>query len=147
MTTKLSTGLRNDMLVTDGLRQLLAAGFVKIYAGTEPATADAALGGATLLCTISISGGGTGINLDTTAAAGVVAKAPGEAWSGTNVASGTASFFRHVTASDDGTLSTTQRRIQGSIGLAGSDLNLSSVTLTSGAPQNIDFYNIALPTV
>jgi hypothetical protein len=147
MTVKLSTGLRNDLLVTDGLGNLMAAGFLKLYAGTVPATADAALGSATLICTISISGGGTGINLAATASAGVVSKATAETWSGTNAAAGTVTFFRYVAPGDDGTLSTTQRRIQGSIGLVGEDLNLSSVALSSGAPQNIDFFNIALPTL
>jgi hypothetical protein len=148
MTVKLSTGLRNGLLVTNGLKQLMAAGFINIYAGTVPASADAALGGATLLSVISISGGGTGINLATTAAGGVVSKASGETWSdSSNNASGTATFFRYVAPGDDGTLSTTQYRIQGTVGLAGEDLNLSSVTLSSGAPQNIDFFNIALPTL
>lgn len=147
MTVKLSTGLRNDLLVTGSLRSRMAAGFLKLYAGTVPATADASLGSATLICTISISGGGTGINLETTAASGVVTKETTETWSGTNAAAGTVTFFRYVAVGDDGTLSTTQNRIQGSIGLVGEDLNLSSVALSSGAPQNIDFFNIALPTL
>lgn len=147
MTLKVSTGLRNGVLVTGSLKSLLAAGFLKIYAGTEPATADAALGSATLLTTISISSGGTGINLDTTASGGVVTKAPSETWSGTNAATGTASFFRFVAPGDDGTLSTTQVRMQGTVGLAGADMNLSSVTLTSAATQTIDYFTVSLPTL
>jgi len=49
-----------------------------------PATADAALGSATLLCTVSVSGGGTGLNMDTTPSSGVLTKAAAEAWYGTN---------------------------------------------------------------
>ncbi|QRF60251.1 hypothetical protein [Variovorax paradoxus] len=141
---KLSTGLRNYMLDTGALKAALAGGEIRIYAGTVPDTADAALGGATLLCVVK--NGGAGINYDASAAGGVLAKAPGETWSGTNVATGTATFFRHVLASDDGTLSTTQRRIQGTLGTGGTDGVLTSVALVSGAPQAVDFYTTALPS-
>ena len=68
-------------------------------------------------------------------------------WSGVNVATGTATFYRHVGAADDGTLSTTQPRIQGTVGTVGAELNLSSTSLTTGATQTIDYYSIALPTL
>lgn len=145
MTMKASTGLRNGILGTNPLKTLLAAGFIKVYAGTVPTTADDALGSATLLCTISIGSSGTGINFDTAAASGVLSKAPAETWSGVNAATGTATFFRHVTSSDTGVLSTTQVRIQGEISSVGSDLNFSSTSLTSGGTQTIDYYSVALP--
>lgn len=146
MAYKVSTGLRNGMLAGSSLKEQLDAGFIKIYAGAVPATADDALGSATLLCTISLNSTGTGINFDTAAAAGVLAKAPAEVWSGVNTGTGTATFFRHVAAADDGTLSTTAPRIQGAVGTSGAEMNLSSVNLTSGATQTIDYYNAALPT-
>lgn len=52
MTIKASTGLRNSMLVTGSLRSLLNGGRINIYAGAAPATADADLGGATLLLSL-----------------------------------------------------------------------------------------------
>lgn len=145
MTMKASTGLRNGMLAANPLKTLLAAGFIRIYAGAVPASADDAIGSATLLCTISLNSTGTGINFDTAAANGTLAKAPAETWSGLNAASGTASFFRHVLSSDTGALSATALRIQGEIAAVGSDLNFSSTSLTSGATQTIDYYNVALP--
>lgn len=145
MTLKISTGLRDGLLVDGDLATLMAAGFIRIYAGTEPASANDAIGSATLLCTISNNSTGTGINLETAASAGVLSKETTETWSGVNAASGVATFFRHVGAADDGTSSTTQPRIQGSVGLGGADLNLSSVSLTSGATQTIDFYTVAFP--
>jgi hypothetical protein len=146
MALKGSTGLRNYMLDTGSLKAGFAAGFIKIYSGTPPAAADDAIaGGNTLLCTISSNGTGTGINFDTAAAAGVIAKAPGETWKGTNAASGTATFYRHVAAGDTGALSTTERRMQGTISTAGADMNLSSVALISGAEQKIDYYVVNLP--
>lgn len=144
MTIKISTGLSNSMLGANSLKTTMAAGFIRIYSGTEPATADAAVTG-TLLCTISIASGGTGINFDTAAAAGVLAKAPGETWSGVNAATGTAGYYRHVAAGDTGASSTTQARIQGAVGVTGSDLNLTSVSLVSAATQTIDFYTVAMP--
>lgn len=141
---KLSTGTRNHLLVTGSLKSALDGGLIKIYSGAEPATADEAVTG-TLLCTISNNSTGTGINFETAAASGVLTKETTEVWSGVNAASGTAGYFRHVASGDDGTSSTTQKRMQGSIAVAGADLNLSAVGLTSGATQTIDYYNVALP--
>ena len=101
MTVKISTGARNKVLDNGSWKALFAAGFLKIYTGAEPASPDDAVTG-TLLCTISISSGGTGVNFDTAAAAGVLSKAPAEVWSGVNAATGTAAYFRHVAAGDTG---------------------------------------------
>lgn len=147
MTFHVSTGLRNKMLDTGSFRTTMNLGFIKIYNGTVPATADAALSGNTLLCVISNNSSGTGLTMDTNAAAGVLAKAVAEVWSGVNVATGTATFFRHVAVGDDGTLSITQDRTQGSVATFGAELNLTSTTLTNGATQTIDFYVASLPTL
>lgn len=148
MTIKVSTGLRNKMLDTGSLKSRLALGFIKIYSGTEPATADAAVTG-TLLCTISVNGGGTGLSTEATAVSGVLAKAVAEVWSGPIVATGTAGYYRFSAAGDTGVSSSTEERIQGSVGLAGADLNLSSVALVTNASltaQTIDYYVLTLPT-
>lgn len=147
MTIKTSTGLRNKILDTGSLKSRLALGFIKIYSGAEPATADAAVTG-TLLSTISVSGGGTGLSLDTTAAAGVLAKSAA-VWSGAIVATGTAGYYRFSAAGDTGASSATEERIQGSVGMAGADLNLSSTALTINASlsaQTIDYFVVSLPT-
>ena len=146
MPLKSSTGLRNYMLDAGSLKAALADGLIKIYAGTIPATADAALGAATLLCTISDDATGVGIEFEVNAVDGAIAKKASEVWKGMNVASGTATFFRHVAPGDDGTASTTQKRLQGIVGVSGADLNLSSTILAEGAPQLITFYNASLPT-
>lgn len=126
MTVKASTGLRNKVLDTSPLKTVLASGFIKIYSGPEPADADAAIaGGNTLLCTISVNSGGTGLTFAASAASGTIVKNASEVWSGNNVASGTATFYRFVTAADTGVLSTTEARLQGSIGLAAADMVFS----------------------
>ncbi|MNY26269.1 hypothetical protein D3C86_1601070 [compost metagenome] len=48
-------------------------------------------------------------------------------------------------SADDGTASTAAVRIQGTVGLAGADMNLSSVALVSGATQSLNFYSVAMP--
>ena len=147
MALKTSTGLRNRVLSGGSLKSLLDGGRINIYAGTPPATADDAVGGATLLCAITLNSTGAGINFDTAAAGGVLQKAPGEVWSGANVTGGVAAWYRHVAAGDGGTLSTTAPRVQGLVGVAGADLNLSSVSLIAGATQTIDYYSLAWPTL
>lgn len=145
---KVSTGLRNKVLDTGSLRSRLNLGFICIYSGAEPATADAAVTG-TLLCTISVSGGGTGLSFDAAAANGVLAKSA-EVWSGAIVATGVAGYYRFAAAGDTGAASTTEERIQGSVGLAGADLNLTSTSLTTNASltaQTIDYYVVSLPTM
>jgi hypothetical protein len=144
---KFSTGLRNKMLDTGSAKSILALGPIKIYAGTVPADADAAIGSATLLTTLTVSSGATGLSLAASAAGGVIGKAA-ETWSGVNAATGTATFYRHVAVGDDGTASTTQDRIQGTCGLAGADMNLTSTGFTSGATHTHNgAYNISLPTL
>lgn len=145
MTFKVSTGLRNGMLGTDSLDGLMSGGFIKIYNGVEPASADDALSGNTLLCTISVDDSGTGLTFDAPTG-GVLPKAAAETWEGTNAASGTATFYRFVLTGDTGALSTTEKRMQGSIGLAGADMNMTSVTLVAAAVQPINYFVVALPT-
>jgi hypothetical protein len=147
MTFKASTGLRNNLLKGNDLYTQLLAGFINIYSGSVPATADAAVTG-TLLCTISINSTGAGINLENSApSGGVIVKETTEIWSGVNAATGTATYYRHVGSADTGALSTTQPRLQGAVGVVGAELNLSSVSLVAAATQTIDFYSIALPTL
>lgn len=143
MTLKISTGLRTAVLVTGSLKAALDAKLVYIYGGAVPADADAALGSATLLCTISVGGVGTGVTFESTPVDGALVKTAAETWSGTNAATGTATFWRIAASADDGTASTTAVRVQGTFG--GSSGLLSNPALTSGAPQTIDNCSIALP--
>jgi hypothetical protein len=146
MAFKESTGIRNANLVTGSITSLLNGGFIKIYSGPSPATADAAITG-TLLCTISNNSTATGLTFETSASGGSVTKKLAEVWSGVNAATGTAGYYRFVTPTDDGTLSTTQYRLQGDIATAGAELNLSSISLTAGATQTIDYFVYSRPTL
>jgi hypothetical protein len=146
---KLSTGLRSAMLGVSPLSVALAGGKIQIYSGTPPNTADDAIGSAgsnTLLCTIS--SGGTGAALEFAAATnGSISKSTTQTWIGTNIASGTATFARHVLATDTAALDASSIRIQATVGLSGADINMSSTALVANAPQTIDNYLIYLPTL
>jgi hypothetical protein len=144
MTVKSSTGLRNALLATSTLRTALSLGSILIYSGAAPTSPnDAATG--TLLCTISNASTATGLTMEATAVDGILAKAPSEVWSGVNAAGGVAGYYRHVAVGDTGVLSTTQVRIQGTVAVAGADMNFTSTTLANGATQTIDFYTVSLP--
>lgn len=146
MAIKSSTGLRDGALGDSSIKGLLDLGFINIYAGAVPATADADVTGNTLLCTISLNDSGDGLEMDPPSG-GIMSKPSADVWSGTNLATGTATFYRHVGPSDTGALSATEPRLQGTVGVAGADLNLASVALVSGAVQPIDYYSIVWPTL
>lgn len=145
MALKFSTGLRAGLMVTGSLKGLLDGGSVKIYGGTIPATADAALGSAVLLCDVKVKTSGDGLTFEATAPSGVLTKNLSEEWESDNVASGSATFFRFVKSSDTGSSSTTEVRIQGTVGLAGTDMQISNTALLVGAPQKIEYFNVAMP--
>ena len=151
MALKLSTGMRNKLLDTNSLRSILNLGFLKIYstsAGIPTAADDALVGGThTLLVTISVSSGGTGLTFAATAASGAISKNGGETWSGTIAQTGTAAFYRFVASTDTGAASTSEPRVQGEVGTAGKELNLVSVSLTATNTLTIDNFSIGIPTL
>lgn len=150
MSLKVSSGLRNQLLDTGSFKTIMDDGLINIYSGTPPVSANDAIGSAgsnTLLSTISVDGAGGGLNMDSTADTGILAKDSVEIWKGTNAASGTASFYRHVASGDTGGSSSTEPRLQGLIAVANAEMNFTSTTLSSGAEQLIDYYSVAFPTL
>lgn len=141
----LSTGMRNHVLANGSVAGALNGGCVRLYAGTIPADADAAIGSATLLRTYTVDGAGTGLNYESTAMAGALPKETTEVWRGTAVANGTASFWRFSALADAGGASTSEKRIQGLVATAGESMNLSSIVVTSGSVGDLDFSNITQP--
>ena len=151
MTVRLSDGLRTAMLETGSLESALALGFIFIHTGAQPAAANNAATG-TLLVTIAVSDGATGLSFDAIATAGVLAKAAAETWSGTAAATGTAGWFRFNELITDkaGTttamaaLSTTAQRLDGSIAVSGGDLQMSNTSIVAAAIQTISTFNLTL---
>ena len=143
MTAIISTGMSDFMLDEGSVKEALDLGFINIYTTPVPVHADDAPTGQ-LLCTVSLNSGGEGLTMGD-ASNRVMSKNPSDIWSGINVNSGTAAYFRWVEAGDTAVLSTTERRIQGTCAVIGADLILSSINLSNGAPQLIDAANIMIP--
>lgn len=75
---------------------------------------------------------------------GVISK-EAAVWSGVIGTSGTATWFMIATDNDAGTSSsTTARRVIGSVGTSGADLNLSSTSLTSGASVAVNSWTLTV---
>jgi hypothetical protein len=115
-TTAVRTVLADAVVGASG--QLATGGLLKLYNGTPPANAQAALSGNTLLSTI------TGIAFGA-AASGVSTVSASTADSSAVGGSG-ASFFRLTKT--DGTVI-----LQGTAGTSGTDLILNSTTVAAGA--------------
>ena len=142
---KFSTGLRNGILVTGSVKSQLDGGTIKVYSATTlPADADAAETG-TLLLTISLTGTGSGLVLDSTAADGAFGIPSGATWKGTVATSGTANYFRWVPSGDTGASSTTAKRIQGTIGIANADMIWTVPALVSGNEKILNAFTLAFP--
>ena len=149
MTVRLSTGLRTNLAGTTGFGATFANGVIDVYSGSQPVNADAAVTG-TLLGTVTLNSGaftpGTATNGLTFAAAAAGAVAKSGVWSFNGVAAGTAGWFRlRGNAADNNALSTTLPRLDGSVATSGADLNLSNITIATGAPSTIDTFSWTQP--
>ena len=120
---------------------------IRIYTGAIPAGADADSSALTVLCTISLDATGTGITWGSTVTAGILGKNTAEIWRGLIGTTGTATFFRNMAISDTGALSTTAKRVQGTVGVAGADLNFGNVNLVASNYRVIGSLNLTLPLV
>jgi hypothetical protein len=86
------------------------------------------------------------MNFEALPVGGMLVKSTTEVWSGINVATGTAAFYRIAPSTDTGVLSTTAPRLQGSVGLLGTDLILSNIALVSGVTDPaISVFMVGLP--
>lgn len=84
------------------------------------------------------------------AAAGVLSKATAETWSGTAVATATAGWFRMRSSIEPGTAldsATIYPRYDGAVSTSGSQMNLGSLAITSGAPFLLSSASFTLPLV
>jgi hypothetical protein len=147
MALKLSQGVRDGLLLTGSFKALMDGGKVRIFTGAAPASPNDAESG-TLLVTIQSDDVGDNLcDFDAVLpAAGQIEKESTQVWSANAVATGTAGYFRYVAnPADAGGSSTTEERLQGNVGTSGSDLNMSSVNIVSGAPQTIDTFKVTIP--
>lgn len=139
-------------LVGGSFRDIFKKGVLKIYSGSQPATADAAITGTELLV-ISDAGGAFTSGVVTnglefgTAASGAISKSSA-VWSDVGIATGTAGYFRfYANATDAGGADTTfiYPRFDGAVGTSGAELNMSSISVTLGATTTVDTFTITFP--
>jgi len=138
------------------LQEIFRDGVLRLYSGTQPASADSAPNG-TLLMEITLSAGtfahgafANGLEFGE-AASGVIAKLAGETWQGTGLTAagaspGTAaqSFRFCANPTDAGGSSTTLARIDGSVGTSGTDLVLTTANIIDGVTQTIDTFQLTM---
>lgn len=151
MTVRVSTGLRNAMLGTSGLKTALANGVLRLYSGAQPASADSAASG-TLLAEITLDGGAfahgsptNGLNMDTPAD-GAISKPSGDVWTGLGLVAGTTGWARFCgNPTDDAGASTTLSRIDYSVGKTTGDIHVSNINVEVGVPVGVDVATMSFP--
>jgi hypothetical protein len=134
MATKLTAVIAN--LLADAIDNDVntsGPGKIIIYSGTEPVTADTALSGNTALATFTLSATAFGV-----ASSGVITLA-GVPLTVAASASGTATFFR-LTRGNGTTVI-----LQGTVGTSLQQLNLNTVTITSGVNVTITSGTVTVP--
>jgi hypothetical protein len=150
MALRLSTGLRTELAGTSGLRDILQGGFLDIYSGGQPTSADAGETGVKLGRISTTSGiNATDGLLFGTALDGILSKgtAGTTVWSGVVITTGVTGYFRfYGTASTALGASTTGKRIDGSVGVSGSDMVLANTSLVAGATLTIDTFSLEIPS-
>lgn len=130
MAISLAAARKNEML--DAIADNCNSGKLRIYSGSVPANADAALGGATLLAELTMNATAFG------AASGGTITANSITADTSADNTGTASFFR-VLQSDGTTVV-----YQGTVSTSGADLNLNSTTINAGVQVQVTSLTLSL---
>lgn len=136
------------MAVAAGATVVAVDGLIFVKSRIEGLAHTIALDGASTGTAVVTDGALAAATLSTLqflyAASGSMSK-DADVWSGVVLVTGVAGYFRIVTNSDDGTLSTIQPRLQGSVGTSGAELNLSSTSLVISTTLTIDTFSVTLP--
>lgn len=147
MAVRLSTGLRNALVGTDGagFGEIMNNGVLDIYTGAQPSSADAVETG-TKLCRISSTSGTAaedGLKFGTTGSGVLTIGTP--AWTGVVLVDGVAGWFRFYGSGGVAGTSSTAIRFDGAVGISGSDLDLTHTNLTKDAVLAIKAATIVQP--
>jgi hypothetical protein len=109
----------------DAQTALLNSGYLRIYDGTKPATADTSISGQTLLAELRYNATAFG------AASNGVATANALTADSSANATGTATWFRALQSNGTSVVG------DGTVGTSGCDLNLNSTSITSGIEVSV----------
>lgn len=151
MALRISTGAREKLVSVSTIKELLDGGFMDIFTGSQPATADAVETGTKLVRISSTSGTGVSDGLRFgTALAGVLPLTT-PVWSGVVSPAGVAGWFRFYgtggtsgVAGSSGT-NGTAIRIDGNVGVSGADLVLTNTNLALDSTLTIKTFSITQP--
>jgi hypothetical protein len=141
MAEKMSTALCNKLLDTNCLKTIFNAAEIRIYSGSVPATADAAITGS-LIATVKQAAGSLGWGAS--AVAGVLAKS-GTAWTDPSATGGVATHYRLVQSADDDSADSgfIHPRVQGTVGTGGADMNVGNTTITASSTFEVNYFTQA----
>lgn len=147
---RLSTGLRDALVGTAGygFGEIMNNGWLDLYTGTQPASADYVETGTKLVRISSTGGQGVADGLKFGSAGSGVLTIGTPAWSGTVLADGVAGWGRFYGTSGTGGAtgtSGTAIRFDISVGISGADLNLTHTDLDKDSVITITTANITQP--
>ena len=148
---RLSTGMREKMVSTLTIKELLDGGFMDIFTGSQPLTADAVEPGVKIVRISSTSGTAASDGLRFGTALGGVLPITTPIWSGIVKTAGVAGWWRFYgtggTSGVAGSAGTngTAIRMDGNVGISGADLNLSHTNLALDSTLTIKTFSITQP--
>jgi hypothetical protein len=131
MPSSFTAAQRNIAL--DAIRASYNAGLLRIFSGSAPANADAALGGATQLAELTLNATAF------PAASGGVLTANAITRDNAADATGTASFFRLLNAAGSTVLA------QGAVGTSGAEMIVPTTSVVTGQPFECSSLTITIP--
>ncbi len=144
---RISTGARNAMVGTNGqgFGELFNNGWLDIFTGAQPASADYVETGTKLIRISSTCGTSVddGLKFGTTGSGLLTIGTP--AWQGTALVDGVAGWFRFYGSGGVTGTNGTAIRFDGAVGVSGSDLDLRYTNLSAGATITIKSADITQP--
>lgn len=125
----------------DAVAVLCNGGTIKIYAGTQAADANTAVGAQTLLATLTLGSTAFGASAATGTTPSRKATATANTITGDSSAdaTGTATWFRILKSNGTSVV------MDGSVGTTGADLNLATTSLVSGVDVEITSFTLSAP--
>jgi hypothetical protein len=119
-------------LALNAALDVLNAGFIEIYDGTQPATPNVAVGAQVKLAKLSLNATAFGASSGGTKTANAIT-------SSAALATSTATWFRAFKADD------TTAVIDGSVGTASADMILNDVAITTGGTVAVSSWTVSMP--
>ena len=133
------------------LNDLLKFGYIKIYSGAQPASADLIETGDMLVkvtkdgAAHNTSTGLNGLEWNDDAATNRLSKLTAQVWSGSPALSGNAGWFRFYAQEGTEGASTTAVRFDGAVGTSGTELVCPTIAIATGTDFIITNFEIILP--